>query len=113
MEELKLKEVTAKSSRDIIVKPIITEKSMDNAADNKYTFRVAKDANKREIRMAVEDIFKVKVTKITTINLKGKKRMRFDKKGRHLGYTNDWKKAVVTLKTGDKIELAGYNPFEA
>ncbi len=112
MEELKLKDINRRSSRDIILKPIITEKSMENAQLNKYTFEVDRDSNKREIRKAIEDIFKVTVTKITTSNLKGKRRIRMDKRGRHVGYSNDWKKAVVTLKEGDRIELAGFNPFE-
>jgi len=110
--ELNLKSLTARSSRDIIFRPIVTEKSVSNAMQNKYTFEVALDANKIEIRKAIEDIFKVRVTKVTTINLRGKRRVRFDKRGRHVGYSNDSKKAVVTLKEGDKIELAGLNPFE-
>jgi large subunit ribosomal protein L23 len=112
MEELKLKETTAKSSRDIVKQPIITEKSMENAVAQKYTFEVEPSANKIEIRKAIEDIFNVKVLKITTAAVKGKRRVRFDKKGRHVGYSKSWKKAIVTLKDGDKIELGGFNPFE-
>ncbi len=112
MEDLKLKEVAAKSSRDIIIRPIITEKSVQDAMHNKYTFEVDPKANKIEIRKAIEDIFKVRVVKVTTTMRKGKKRTRFDKRGRHTGYTRKWKKAVVKLKEGDRIEIAGFNPFE-
>jgi large subunit ribosomal protein L23 len=112
MEKLKLKEIAMKSSRDIVKRPIITEKSMENAVAQKYTFEVEPGANKIEIRKAVEDIFNVKVLKITTTAVKGKRRVRFDKKGRHVGYTKSWKKAVVSLKEGDKIELGGFSPFE-
>lgn len=112
MEELKLSEVAVRTSRDVIVKPLITEKSMSNATQNKYTFEVDPKANKVEIRQAVEDIFKVKVTKINTIKVPGKKRTRFDRRGRHVGFTKNRKKAVVTLKAGDVIEIAGMNPFE-
>ena len=109
-----LKEMTARTARDIIVKPIVTEKSVTIAqANNKYTFEVAPDANKIEIRNAVNEIFKVTVVDVSTLNMKGKKRTRHDKKGRHEGHTKDWKKAIVTLKEGEKIELAGFNPFEA
>jgi large subunit ribosomal protein L23 len=112
MESISLKEETKRSSRDIIKRPVITEKSVEDASYNKYTFEVDGKANKVEIRKAVEDIFKVKVTKITTEKIKGKRKIRFDKKGRHAGYSSDWKKARVTLKEGDKIEISGFNPFE-
>ncbi|SMB84001.1 LSU ribosomal protein L23P [Desulfonispora thiosulfatigenes DSM 11270] len=89
------------NSRDIIVKPIVTEKSMGVMEENKYTFKVAKKANKIDIKKAVEDIFKVKVLDVKTMNVKGKvKRV-----GRSLGRTSDWKKAIVTLKDGDTIEI--------
>ncbi len=113
MDELKLHEVVrSRSSRDIIVRPMITEKSMHSATQNKFTFEVDYKANKIEIRKAVEDIFKVKVVKVNTIKMPGKRRVRFDKQGRHVGFTKLRKKAVVTLKEGDTIELAGFNPFE-
>ena len=113
MDELKLHEIAkSRSSRDIVLKPLITEKSMGNAQINKYTFEVDPKANKIEIRKAIEDIFKVKVTKVNTVKMPRKRRVRFDKKGRHIGFTRLRKKAVVTLKEGDAIELAGFNPFE-
>ncbi|MBR4112464.1 MAG: 50S ribosomal protein L23 [Ruminiclostridium sp.] len=85
-------------AQDIIVRPIITEKSMDGLAERKYTFEVAKNANKIEVKKAVETLFGVKVAKVNTISVKGKmKRM-----GRNEGYTSDWKKAVVTLTEDSK-----------
>ena len=91
-----------KTAYDIIRKPIITEQSMEGVADKKYTFDVAKEANKIEIKKAIEEIFKVKVEKVTTINMKGKpKRM-----GVHFGNRPDWKKAMVKLTEDSKtIEL--------
>lgn len=85
----------------IILKPVITEQSMDCAAVGKYTFRVACDSNKFEIKDALEKIFKVKVIKVNIINVSGKERRR----GRIVGKTSSWKKAIVTLKKGDKIEI--------
>ncbi len=90
-----------KDYRDIIIKPVVTEKSMDLLADNKYTFIVDKHANKTEIKSAIEHIFKVRVEKVYTINVKGKpKRM-----GRFEGKRPDRKKAIVALKPGQKIRL--------
>ena len=86
------------NARDIILAPVITEKSVTAMADKKYTFRVANDTNKIEIAKAVEEIFGVKVAKVNTISMKGKKR----RMGRFEGYTSDWKKAVVTLKEDSK-----------
>jgi large subunit ribosomal protein L23 len=86
---------------DIIIKPVVTEKSMNLLADNKYTFVVDKKSNKTEIKNAIEDIFKVKVDKVYTLIVKGKpKRM-----GKFEGRTSDRKKAIVSLKPGQKIKL--------
>lgn len=85
-------------AQDIIVRPIITEKSMDGLAERKYTFEVAKNANKIEVKKAVETLFGVKVAKVTTISVKGKKK----RMGRSEGYTSDWKKAIVTLTEDSK-----------
>ena len=83
---------------DIIIKPIISEKSMDQSADKKYTFQVALSANKIEIKKAVEEIFGVKVEKVTTCRVLGKvKRM-----GATSGKRADWKKAVVKLTADSK-----------
>ena len=89
-------------AHDIIRRPIITEKSMDQVADRKYTFEVARGANKIEIKKAVEEIFKVEVERVTTMNYKGKPK----RQGVHAGKRADWKKAVVKLTPGSKtIEL--------
>lgn len=90
-----------KDYRDIIIRPVVTEKSMDLLADNKYTFIVHPKANKTEIKNAIENIFSVRVETVNTMNVKGKpKRM-----GRFQGHTPKRKKAVVTLKPGQKIHL--------
>ena len=87
-----------KMVQDIIIKPIITEASMDRLNDKKYTFKVAKSATKPEIAKAVEEMFGVKVATVNTINMKKKpKRL-----GVHFGYTSEWKKAIVTLTADSK-----------
>ncbi len=87
------------TARDIIIKPVITEKSMTGVASgNKYTFRVAKKATKIDIARAVEEIFNVKVAKVNTVNVRG----RLRRQGRNEGYTPSWKKAYVTLVEGSK-----------
>ena len=89
-------------AQDIVIRPIITEKSMTGVANKKYTFEVCQDANKIEIAKAVEELFGVKVQKVNTIKLPGKwKRM-----GVHVGKRPDIKKAVVTLTADSKkIEI--------
>ncbi len=86
----------------IIQAPILTEKGTDDTSDrNAYHFRVPVDANKVEIRQAVERLFKVKVVRVNTLRVQGKVRRR----GYNAGRTPDWKKAMVTLRAGDTIEL--------
>ena len=87
-----------KTAHDIILKPVITEASMQGIANKKYTFQVAKDANKIEIAKAVAELFGVKVAKVNTINVNGKYR----RQGIKGGYTPDWKKAIVTLTEDSK-----------
>lgn len=87
-----------KFAQDIILRPIITEESMMGTAEKKYTFEVAKNATKPEIKTAVEKLFGVKVDKVNTINCKGHLR----RYGRFEGYTKAWKKAVVTLTEESK-----------
>ena len=83
---------------EIIIKPVITEASMDKMANKTYTFKVAKDATKPEIAEAVEKMFGVEVACVRTINMKKKpKRVRYQ-----IGYTSAWKKAIVTLKADSK-----------
>ncbi|MDR0459426.1 MAG: 50S ribosomal protein L23 [Coriobacteriales bacterium] len=92
-----------KDPRQVILRPIISERSYDLLNDNRYTFEVAKTANKVEIGKAVEAIFDVKVLKVNTMNVSGKpKRVRYAK-----GLTRSWKKAIVTLAAGDSIEAFG------
>ena len=93
-----------KFAQDIILKPIITEKSMDGIANKRYTFEVASNATKPEIAKAVEELFGVEVAKVNTINMKKKpKRL-----GYHFGYTSEWKKAIVTLTASSK-EIEFFN----
>lgn len=84
---------------DIIVRPIITERSMEQLAQGKYTFEVAKTANKIEIAQAIEALFAgVKVASVNTMHVRGRMKTR----GRIQGYTASWKKAIVTLEKGSK-----------
>ena len=85
-------------AHDIIIRPIVTEKTMTGMPSKKYTFEVAKDANKIEIAKAVEEVFKVKVSKVNMLNVRGK----FRRHGRYQGYTPSWKKAYVTLTPDSK-----------
>jgi large subunit ribosomal protein L23 len=97
--------VSARNPRDIVIRPVVSEKSYASYDDNVYTFVVAPDANKIEIKKAVESIFGVKVTRVNTLNRQGKR-----KRNRRTG---DWgqrasqKRAVVTLAAGDTIEIFG------
>ena len=87
-----------KLAQDIVLAPVITEASMENMQLKKYTFKVAKDANKIEIAKAVEELFGVKVDKVNTLIVRGQEK----RNGRYVGYTPDWKKAIVTLKADSK-----------
>ena len=90
-----------KDARQIVIRPIISEKSYAMIEHNRYTFEVAKEAKKPEIATAVEEIFNVTVTDVNTMRVNGKpRRVRYNK-----GLTRSWKKAVVTLKEGDQIEF--------
>ena len=91
-----------KTGYDVIISPIITENTMDMAAEKKYAFKVAKDSNKTEIRKALEEIFGVDVAKVNIVNVSGKRK----RLGRTFGTTSSYKKAVVTLTPDSKeIEL--------
>ena len=85
-------------ARDVIISPILTEKSYQDIANKKYVFRVAKAANKTEIKLAVESIFEVSVESVNTVNCRGKKK----RMGRYEGYTPAYKKAIVKLKDDSK-----------
>ncbi len=90
-----------KDYTNIIIAPVITEKSAIQRENNVYTFKVAKDANKIQIKKAIEEAFGVKVVKVNTLNTKSKSK----RVGRYTGKTKAYKKAYVTLKDGDSIEL--------
>ena len=87
-------------ARDIIKRPVITERSSEIMADKKYTFEVDVKANKTQVKDAVQEIFGVKVEKVNIMNYKGK----FKRMGRHAGYTNKRRKAIVTL-TQDSTDI--------
>lgn len=87
-----------KTAHDIIIAPVITEASIADLQEKKYTFRVASDSNKIEIAKAVEEIFEVKVEKVTVINMKSKpRRVRYVE-----GKTSEWKKAIVKVSADSK-----------
>jgi large subunit ribosomal protein L23 len=88
-------------AREIIKQPLVTEKSTNLQAEDKYSFAVDPRANKWQIKLAVEQIFKVKVIAVNTMHYPGKKK----RMGRNEGYTSQWKKAVVTLAPGQQIEF--------
>ncbi|SEG77755.1 50S ribosomal protein L23 [Paenibacillus sp. UNC499MF] len=87
-----------KNPRDIIKRPVITERSTEMMADKKYVFEVEIRANKTEIKQAIEQIFKVKVSNVNTLRMPAKPK----RQGRHSGYTSEWKKAIVTLSADSK-----------
>jgi large subunit ribosomal protein L23 len=89
------------NARQIVIKPVVSEKSYALLAANKYTFRVHDDANKTQIRQAVEEIFGVRVEDVRTVNVRSKPKRR----GMTAGRTREWKKAVVQLHQDDSIEL--------
>nr|WP_108870129.1 50S ribosomal protein L23 [Tessaracoccus timonensis] len=92
-----------RNHRDIILRPVVSEKSYNLLDENKYTFIVAPDANKTEIKIAIEEIFGVKVLSVNTANRQGKsRRTRYG-----MGKTVDTKRAIVTLAEGDRIDIFG------
>jgi large subunit ribosomal protein L23 len=86
---------------EILIRPLITEKNTSLMIFNKYSFEVLIGVSKPEIKKAVETIFNVSVTKVHTMHVRGKLKRR----GRESGYTREWKKAIVTLAPGDRIEI--------
>ena len=90
--------------QSIIVRPVITERAtVMRDKNNKYLFEIAVQANKQEVKAAIEELFKVKVESVNTMNVLGKFRRIRGK----LGKKSDWKKALVTLKEGNKIDIVG------
>ncbi len=90
-----------KEAHQIIKRPLITEKSTRQKEESQIAFMVDPQASKIEIRQAIEKLFKVKVLRVHTMNILGKQK----RVGRHLGWKSDWKKAIVTLRQGDRIEF--------
>ena len=91
------------TAHEIIIRPIVSERSYSAMEENKYTFEVHKDANKYQIKDAVEEIFNVKVVRVNTMSVKPKtKRVRYV-----AGKTRSWKKAIITVAEGDSIEIFG------
>lgn len=90
---------------EIILRPVISEKSMDETQRGKYTFRVHDGANKLMVKQAIEELFKVNVETVNVSTTKAKEKSRNRKRGRQEGWSSPWKKAVVTLASGQKIEF--------
>ena len=96
------------SASDIILRPVISEKSIDESGRGKYTFAVHAKANKIQIKAAIEELYskeKVTVVAVNVMTRKAKEKRRGTKRGRVIGYTSAWRKAVVTLAPGQKIEF--------
>ena len=93
------------TAHEVILRPIISEKSMDEAQHFKYTFAVHDDANKIQIKAAIETLFQVKVTGVNVLTTKAKEKRRGTKRGRISGFTTPWRKATVTVAAGQKIEF--------
>lgn len=95
-----------KDPRDVILEPVLTEKALRLKDEhNQYVFKVSKDANKIEIKRALESRFQVKVKSVRVMNVKGKPRQRFTRTGRVSGFTSSWKKAIVTLEEGSTFDF--------
>lgn len=97
----KIKSKFKLEGQTVLVKPLITEKISDLATLNKYSFEIQKNANKLSVKKAISSVYGVKVENVRVINVQGKN-VRY---GRHSGRTKDWKKAIITLAPGEKIEL--------
>jgi large subunit ribosomal protein L23 len=100
--------VSALTAPEIIVRPVISEKSIDESNRGKYTFAVHERANKIQIKAAIEELYKkenVTVVAVNVLTTKAKEKKRGTKRGRIVGYTTPWRKAVVTLAPGQKIEF--------
>ena len=101
-------------SRPVVLRPVVTEKSVAHTAESQYAFEVDMRASKHHIKSAIEEIFKVKVLRVNTVTMHGKRKR--DLRRRTMRPTvqhPDRKKAIVTLRQGDKIELGGVNYFES
>jgi large subunit ribosomal protein L23 len=92
-------------SAQVVLQPVISEKSMDETRRGKYTFRVHVDANKFQVKSAVEELFKVHVTEVNVLTTKAKEKSLNRRRGRQRGWTSPWKKAIVSIAAGEKIEF--------
>jgi large subunit ribosomal protein L23 len=100
--------VSALTAPEIILRPVVSEKSIDQSQHGHYTFRVHPDANKIQIKAAIEELYatdKVTVVAVNVLTTKAKEKSRGTKRGRIKGYTSPWRKAVVTLAAGQKIQF--------
>jgi large subunit ribosomal protein L23 len=93
------------NAHDIIIRPVITEKNTTLMELGKYTFEVAQNANKPMIKKAVEQLFEVRVQDVNTMNVKGKLKTQRSRSGFTTGYKRSWKKAIVTLAAGERIDI--------
>lgn len=101
-------------ARRVIVRPLVTEKSIAQTAASQYSFAVVPQATKQHIKSAIEGLFKVTVLRVNTVNVQGKRKRDVRRRTRRPSVQrSDWKKAIVTLREGDKIELGGVNYFES
>jgi large subunit ribosomal protein L23 len=100
--------VSTLTAPEIILRPVISEKSIDESSRGKYTFAVHPDANKIQIKAAVEELYKgekIEVVNVNVLTTKAKEKRRGTRRGRIVGYTTPWRKAIVTLAPGQKIEF--------
>ena len=100
--------MSALTAPEIILRPVISEKSMDESQRGKYTFAVHDDANKIQIKAAIEELYKkenVTVVSVNVLTTKAKEKRRGSRRGQTVGHTTPWRKAIVTLAAGQKIEF--------
>ena len=100
--------MTALTAPEIILRPVISEKTIDESGRGKYTFAVHRDANKIQIKAALEELYKgekITVVSVNVLTTKAKEKRRGTRRGRVVGWTTPWRKAIVTLAPGQKIEF--------
>ena len=100
--------MSALTAPEIILRPVVSEKSIDQSTHGRYTFRVHPDANKIQIKAAIEELYaadKVSVVSVNVLTTKAKEKRRGTRRGRVIGHTTPWRKAIVTLAPGQKIEF--------
>jgi len=100
--------VSTLTAADIVLRPVISEKSIDESGRGKYTFAVHQDANKIQIKAAIEELYKKEAVTVVAVNVlttKTKEKRRGTRRGRIVGHTTPWRKAIVTLAPGQKIEF--------